>query len=73
VIVDGQRKLTPCSPGDGGAMEMTWAEVSGDELVLSDLSYKDFVKAVRSARPTVNAEDNQRHIRFTEDFGSEGR
>jgi vacuolar protein-sorting-associated protein 4 len=52
---------------------MTWADISGDELVLPDLAYKDFVKAVKSARPTVNAADNQRHIQFTEDFGSEGR
>ena len=71
--MDGQRKLTPCSPGDKGAMEMTWADVNGDELILPDLQYKDFVKAVKGARPTVNAQDNQRHIQFTEDFGSEGR
>lgn len=70
---DGVRKLTPCSPGDVGAMEMTWNDVTGDELVLPDLAYKDFVKAVKGARPTVNAADNQRHIQFTEDFGSEGR
>jgi vacuolar protein-sorting-associated protein 4 len=70
---DGVRKLTPCSPGDRDAIEMTWVDVKGDELVLPNLAYKDFVKAVKSARPTVNAEDNQRHIQFTEDFGSEGR
>jgi vacuolar protein-sorting-associated protein 4 len=52
---------------------MTWADIGGDELVLPDLAYKDFVKAVKSARPTVNAADNQRHVQFTEDFGSEGR
>jgi vacuolar protein-sorting-associated protein 4 len=72
-MVDGQQKLTPCSPGDSGATELTWADVAGDDLILPDLAYKDFVKAVKSARPTVNAEDNQRHIQFTEDFGSEGR
>ena len=73
MMVDGVRKLTPCSPGDAGAMEMTWNDVTGDDLVLPDLAYKDFVKAVKGARPTVNATDNQRHIQFTEDFGSEGR
>ena len=72
-MVDGQQKLMPCSPGDVGAKEMTWADVTGDELALPDLAYKDFVKAVKGARPTVNAADNQRHIQFTEDFGSEGR
>lgn len=24
--------LTPCSPGDDGAMEMTWVDVQGDKL-----------------------------------------
>lgn len=24
--------VTPCSPGDPGAFEMTWMEVSGDKL-----------------------------------------
>jgi vacuolar protein-sorting-associated protein 4 len=72
-MANGERKLTPCSPGDAGAKEMTWVDVQSDELVLPDLVYKDFVKAVKGARPTVNAEDNQKHIRFTEDFGSEGR
>lgn len=27
------KKLTPCSPGDVGAMEKTWADVSSDELL----------------------------------------
>ena len=54
-------------------MEMTWSDVTGDELILAPLAYKDFVKAVNGARPTVNEEDNQRHIKFTDDFGSEGR
>jgi len=52
---------------------MTWNDIQSDELVLPDLAYKDFVKAVKSARPTVNATDNRKHIQFTEDFGSEGR
>lgn len=30
VIVDDL--LTPCSPGDPGAIEMTWMEVDGDKL-----------------------------------------
>lgn len=25
--------LTPCSPGDPGAMEMTWMDVPGDKLL----------------------------------------
>lgn len=26
-------KLTPCSPGDAGALEKTWADVSSEELL----------------------------------------
>jgi vacuolar protein-sorting-associated protein 4 len=51
---------------------MMWSDIAGEDLVLPDLAYKDFVKAVKSARPTVNAEDNERHVKFTNDFGSEG-
>lgn len=25
--------FTPCSPGDAGAIEMTWMDVPGDELL----------------------------------------
>ena len=25
--------LTPCSPGDPGAIEMTWMEIDGDKLL----------------------------------------
>ena len=46
--------------------------LAGDELVLPDLAYKDFVKAVKGARPTVNAADNQKHIQFTEEFEVRG-
>lgn len=31
VIVDDL--LTPCSPGDAGAIEMSWVEVPGDKLL----------------------------------------
>ena len=39
---------------------MTWLDISADELMLPDLCLKDFIKAVKGARPTVNAADNER-------------
>ncbi|KAK9467536.1 P-loop containing nucleoside triphosphate hydrolase protein [Lipomyces arxii] len=69
---DGTRKLTPCSPGDAGATEMAWMDIGGDQLEEPPLLFKDFVKAVKSSRPTVNADDVKRHDEFTKDFGSEG-
>ncbi|KAK9379189.1 P-loop containing nucleoside triphosphate hydrolase protein [Kockiozyma suomiensis] len=69
---DGTRKLTPCSPGDANAIEMSWMDIAGDQLQEPPLVFKDFVKAVKSSRPTVNAEDIRKHDEFTADFGSEG-
>lgn len=72
VTVDGVEKLTPCSPGDAGAMEMTWTEVESDQLLEPPLLLKDFIKAVKSSRPTVSEEDIKRSAEWTAEFGSEG-
>ncbi len=70
--MDGEEKLTPCSPGDPGAIEMTWTEVDSDKLLEPPLSLKDFVKAVTGARPTVSSDDIKRSEEWTAEFGSEG-
>lgn len=69
---EGKEYWTPCSPGDRQAREMTWADVGGDELWEPELTLSDFLKAVMSSRPTVNEEDLERQINFTNDFGQEG-
>lgn len=65
-------KLTPCSPGDAGACEMSWLDIGTDELQEPELTVKDFIKAIKNNRPTVNAHDIQNHVSFTNDFGQEG-
>jgi vacuolar protein-sorting-associated protein 4 len=72
VIADGIEKLTPCSPGDAGALEMDWTQVESDKLQEPALLRKDFEKAIKSARPTVSQVDLQRNAEWTEEFGSEG-
>ncbi|BFZ59181.1 Vacuolar protein sorting-associated protein 4 [Saitoella coloradoensis] len=72
VIIDGKRKLTPCSPGAQGATEMSWMDIGAEELLEPELTYRDFEKSVKGARPTVNERDVQQHRDFTNDFGSEG-
>ena len=72
VTVDGQEKLTPCSPGDEGALEMNWTEVETDQLLEPALQVKDFIKAIKGARPTVSNEDLNRNQEWTQEFGSEG-
>lgn len=65
-------KLTPCSPGDAGAIEMTWVDVDSEKLLEPPLTYKDFVKAIKASRPTVSQEDLSRNAEWTNEFGSEG-
>ncbi|KAK6544174.1 Vacuolar protein sorting-associated protein 4 [Orbilia ellipsospora] len=67
-----KKKLTPCSPGDKGAQEMTWVDVKSEDLAEPPLVLKDFVKAVQSSRPTVSAEDVEKSNNWTAEFGSEG-
>lgn len=66
------KHLTPCSPGDPFAQEMSWENVEGDQLLEPSLGMQDFLKAVKSVRPTVSSDDVVEHTKFTLEFGSEG-
>ncbi|CAB1313928.1 unnamed protein product [Coregonus sp. 'balchen'] len=61
--------LTPCSPGDPAAIELTWMDVPSDKL-LEPIS--DMLRSLSTTRPTVNTEDLFKVRKFTEDFGQEG-
>lgn len=69
---ENKERLTPCSPGDEGATEMSWQDIETDQLQEPDLTIKDFIKSIKSNRPTVNNADIENHVKFTEDFGQEG-
>lgn len=69
---DGKVKWTPCSPGEKGATEKTWMDIESDELQEPELTIKDFIKAIKNTRPTVNHEDIVKQEEFTRDFGQEG-
>ncbi|KAI0379468.1 vacuolar protein sorting-associated protein VPS4 [Hypomontagnella monticulosa] len=69
---DGKTLLTPCSPGDPSAKEMTWDDVDPELLLEPLVDFKDFVKAIKSSRPTVSDEDLKRNSDWTKEFGSEG-
>ncbi|KAI9360538.1 P-loop containing nucleoside triphosphate hydrolase protein [Pilaira anomala] len=66
------RFLTPCSPGDPDAIEMTWIDIEPDQLLEPELTVHDFIKAVKTSRPTVNQADIKQQVEFTNDFGQEG-
>ncbi|KAK4289908.1 hypothetical protein Pmani_037158 [Petrolisthes manimaculis] len=64
--------LTPCSPGDHGAMEMTWEQVRGEELLEPVVSMRDMMLSLADSKPSVNDHDLDKLRKFTEDFGLEG-
>lgn len=67
-----KEKLTPCSPGDDAAIEINWMQIEADELQEPKLTIKDFIKAIKTSRPTVNEADLKKQEDFTNDFGQEG-
>ncbi|XP_053650671.1 vacuolar protein sorting-associated protein 4 [Cherax quadricarinatus] len=64
--------LMPCSPGEPGAMEMTWEQVPGDRLMEPIVSMRDMLRSLADSKPSVNSEDLEKLRKFTEDFGQEG-
>uniref|UniRef100_A0A8B9FN76 AAA+ ATPase domain-containing protein n=1 Tax=Amazona collaria TaxID=241587 RepID=A0A8B9FN76_9PSIT len=64
--------LTPCSPGDLGATEMTWMEVPNDKLMEPVVCMSDMLRSLATTHPTVNAEGLLKVKKFTKDFGQEG-
>ncbi|KAM5134521.1 vacuolar protein sorting-associated protein 4A isoform 3-T4 [Callospermophilus lateralis] len=63
--------LTPCSPGDPGAIEMTWMDVPSDKLLEPVVCMSDMLRSLATTRPTVNADDLLKVKKFSEDFGQE--
>ncbi|KAI8923909.1 P-loop containing nucleoside triphosphate hydrolase protein [Entophlyctis helioformis] len=64
--------LTPCSPGDPGATELSWTDVGSDELLEPELTLTDFLRAASTARPSVNQGDLEQYVKWTSEFGQDG-
>lgn len=64
--------LTPCSPGDPGAREMTWMQVPGEKLLEPVVNLPDMLRSLATSKPTVNSADLKKFEDFTRDFGQEG-
>jgi vacuolar protein-sorting-associated protein 4 len=64
--------LTPCSPGEPGAIEMSWDQVPTDKLFEPIVTASDMLKALANSKPSVRKEDLVKFEEFTRDFGSEG-
>jgi vacuolar protein-sorting-associated protein 4 len=63
---------TPCSPGDPNGQALTWMDIDGECLVPPIVTKSHFMRSIRNCRPTVNDDDIEKHIKFTEEFGQEG-
>ncbi|EEY17160.1 vacuolar protein sorting-associated protein [Verticillium alfalfae VaMs.102] len=72
IMVNGVRKLTPCSPGDPAAKEMSWHDVQSEELEAPSVDVKDFKNALKETPPTVSMTDVVAHTKWTQELGSEG-
>ncbi|KAG5684145.1 hypothetical protein PVAND_013386 [Polypedilum vanderplanki] len=64
--------LTPCSPGEKGAIEMTWMEVEGEKLFEPPVTMGDMLNSLARTKPTINEDDMKKLQKFTDDFGQEG-
>lgn len=64
--------LVPCSPGQKGAIEMTWIDVPSEKLIEPLLTMRDILKSLATSKPTVNQEDLRKLQEFTESFGQDG-
>jgi len=51
---------------------MTWVNVEGSKLKEPEITFADFLKSLKSSKPSVGPSDIQQHIKFTDDFGQEG-
>ncbi|KPA80669.1 vacuolar protein sorting-associated protein 4 [Leptomonas pyrrhocoris] len=66
-------RLVPCSPGDPDAFPMSAVEIPEPELLMPmPVTKEDFIKALRTSKPSVNQDDIDQHVKFTADFGQEG-
>lgn len=59
--------LTPCCPGDAGAIEMTWTDLREDDLAESILSLEDVTRSIEDMKPTVDQSYLDKIQKFTED------
>jgi vacuolar protein-sorting-associated protein 4 len=66
-------RLVPCSPGDPEGFPMSLTDITEPKMVMPlPVTKLDFLKAIRTARPSVSQGDIQDHLTFTRDFGQEG-
>jgi len=65
--------LTPCSPGDPGAIAMSFIDITdGSKLHEPPVTMADLLKSLSTQKRTVNDDDMEKLHKFMDDFGQEG-
>jgi vacuolar protein-sorting-associated protein 4 len=66
--------ITPCSKDDPKAIKMTIADIKcPKKLFPPPVTYKDFIKALKNTKPSVNQGDLVKHKEFTIKYGQEAK
>jgi vacuolar protein-sorting-associated protein 4 len=73
VTLDGETKVTPCSPSDAEGKEMNIMDVPNNQLHLSAVSRTHLEQALQSSKPSVGPENLGKHEKFTNERGQEGK
>ena len=64
--------MEPCAPNEPGAEPKALRDIDPTRVVPPNVKFQDFVKAMRTTRPSVSEEDLTSHVKFTNDYGQEG-
>jgi len=64
--------VTPCSPGDPNAQEMTWMDIDPEKLKEPEITFADCLKSIRVIKPSVSTKDLDKYVEYTRDFGQDG-
>lgn len=64
--------LTPCPPMAEGAVEMNLTDVPDNKLYPPVVQMSDFLKALKTTRPSVSQADLAQYVQWTKEFGQDG-
>lgn len=65
-------KYLPCSPGDEDRKEMKLMDIEGDQLLIPQVTRRDFDVALTNIKPSVGKEGLEKHVAFTNERGQNG-
>ena len=67
--------IVPCSPSDPAGKEMSLMEIpeaDQEKVRAPPLRLEHFLRILATCKPSVGADDIERHVEWTAEFGEEG-